>query len=326
MEPALLKYETLFGELEAEGISAWTDTLRQQCAVALADEAHGKLANWIENWRQLPNAHVHTVDAGDGCITISGTMEDVSADAFRRQLMRFHPWRKGPFEVLGVRIDTEWRSDWKWDRLKDHVELRDRSVLDVGCGNGYFGWKMLNAGARRVIGLDPFLLYVMQHEVIRRYAGPQSANYVLPVGDDCLPARLEAFDVTFSMGVLYHRTSPIDHLRSLCSALRPNGQLVLETLVIDNSNATVLVPEGRYAKMRNIWFIPSVSMLELWLKRSGFRNVTVVDVTVTSTAEQRSTDWMTFESLPDFLDPTDAERTIEGYPAPRRAILTATKR
>ena len=44
---------------------------------------------------------------------------------------------------------------------------------------------------------------------------------------------------------------------------------------------------------------------------------------VTSLDEQRRTDWMTSESLAEFLDPNDRSKTIEGYPAPLRAVLTA---
>ena len=184
---------------------------------------------------------------------------------------------------------------------------------------------MLAAGATRVIGLDPFLLYVMQHEVIRKYV-EAAPNYVLPLGDDCLPERLHAFDVTVSMGVLYHRTSPIEHLQSLYNSLKRHGQLVVETLVIDTRDEQLLMPEGRYAKMRNVWFIPSVDMVAKWLRRTGFQEVKVVDVTATTTLEQRSTDWMTFESLADFLTPGDLSKTIEGYPAPVRALLTARRK
>jgi tRNA (mo5U34)-methyltransferase len=126
------------------------------------------------------------------------------------------------------------------------------------------------------------------------------------------------------MGVLYHRRSPIDHLLMLRDLLRPGGELVLETLVIDRGNGNVLVPSGRYAKMRNVWFLPSVTELENWLRRVGFRVVRTVDVTATTIEEQRTTRWMRFESLRDFLDPTDTSRTIEGYPRPVRAIVLAS--
>jgi tRNA (mo5U34)-methyltransferase len=75
--------------------------------------------------------------------------------------------------------------------------------------------------------------------------------------------------------------------------------------------------------MRNTWFIPSTGLLETWLKRCGFRDVRIADVSVTSPDEQRRTEWMFFESLADFLDPDDSTLTIEGHPAPRRATLIA---
>jgi tRNA (mo5U34)-methyltransferase len=49
----------------------------------------------------------------------------------------------------------------------------------------------------------------------------------------------------------------------------------------------------------------------------------MVDISTTSIEEQRSTDWMTFESLEDFLDPNDHSKTIEGHPAPTRAVFLA---
>ena len=66
-------------------------------------------------------------------------------------------------------------------------------------------------------------------------------------------------------------------------------------------------------------------MLKLWLERCGFTDVRCVDEAVTTVDEQHSTQWMRFQSLPDFLDPHDSSRTLEGYPAPRRAVLLARK-
>ena len=86
--------------------------------------------------------------------------------------------------------------------------------------------------------------------------------------------------------------------------------------MVEGDENTALVPEDRYAQMRNVWFLPSVPALERWLRRAGFVDVRCVDVSVTSVEEQRSTDWMRYQSLPDFLDPQDHGRTVEGLPAP----------
>ena len=256
-----------------------------------------------------------------------GLADDCSADEraeLRSLLETFIPWRKGPFELFGIHIDTEWRSDWKWERVAPHLSsLQDRLVLDVGCGSGYHLWRMHGAGAKLVIGIDPSLFFLMQFRAIKHYAGELPVHY-LPLRSEDLPDfGGEGFDTVLSMGVLYHRRSPLDHLQELKSALRAGGELVLETLVVEGDVQTVLMPEERYGKMRNVWFIPSVPMLELWLRRLGFVNIRTVDVTPTRVEEQRSTDWMRFESLRDFLDPLQPEQTVEGYPAPVRAVIIA---
>ena len=321
----LFDREQLYSRLTLEGHGEWADALRSKTHRALIIDRHGNLQHWIDAWSQLPDVKDAKLSADRDAVTIEGELTVDDQSSLRQNLMAFHPWRKGPFEIFGLPIDTEWRSCLKWDRLARHVEFRERRVLDVGCGNGYYGWRMLQAGASLVLGFDPFLLFLMQFEVVRRYAAPAVAHYVLPLTDEAIPERLNAFDVTLSMGVLYHRTSPIDHLQSLCHSLRPGGTLVLETLIIETENLTCLVPEDRYAKMRNVWFIPSVPMLKLWLQRTGFRDVQVIDVSPTTTKEQRRTDWMTFESLTDFLDPADPNRTIEGHPAPVRVMILARK-
>ena len=315
----------LYDELTSLGRGEWARALQKKTEESLSSERHGKLAEWIQALESLPSIDNASLNAAKNAVAIEGYLPESSKTAMEASLRALHPWRKGPFDFFGLAIDTEWRSCLKWDRLAPHLELRNRMVLDVGCGNGYYGWRMLHSGARLVLGLDPFLLFLMQFEAVRKYAGPNCSHYVLPLTDADLPERLNLFDVTLSMGVLYHRTSPIDHLRSLWESLAPGGQLVLETIVIESSRQEVLVPEDRYAKMRNVWFIPSVPMLQLWLRRCGFKDIQVIDVARTTFEEQRRTGWMTFESLADFLDPNDSMRTIEGYPAPVRAMILARK-
>ena len=322
MQPdQLFCFQPIYEYLTSAGHGDWAHDIREAVDAAIAMDQHGNLKHWIEALSQLP-ATTRSLDVDEGRVAVGGA-SSARADDLSNLLKRFHPWRKGPFRVSGIDIDTEWRSDWKWNRIAGHVEFRDRAVLDVGCGNGYFGWRMLKSGARLVVGLDPFLLYVMQHEAIRQLAPSGAPNFVVPVGDRILDREARVFDVVLSMGVLYHRTSPIEHLQSLLKVLQRGGQLVLETLVTQEAGQQILMPEGRYAKMRNVWFIPCLEMLKLWLRRTGFDRIEVCDVTPTTIEEQRSTSWMTFESLPDFLDPHDRSRTVEGYPGPVRAVLTA---
>jgi tRNA (mo5U34)-methyltransferase len=180
---------------------------------------------------------------------------------------------------------------------------------------------MHQAGAKYVVGIDPTALFFYQFHCFKQYLSDIPIHY-LPLGIEDMPST-QSFDTVFSMGVLYHRHDPIKFLKELRAQLTDNGQLVLETLVVDGDVNTVFVPEGRYAQMRNVWFLPSIDAMILWLKRVGFKNVDCVDIDITSTEEQRSTHWMPNQSLSDFLDPNDSSLTIEGHPAPKRAVFIA---
>jgi tRNA (mo5U34)-methyltransferase len=248
---------------------------------------------------------------------------DSDAVEIRDLLLNLSPWRKGPFDVAGIRIDAEWRSDLKWERLRNSIApLDDRNVLDVGCGNGYYALQMRKAGARAVIGVDPSLLFVMQFLAVNSFEKDPGV-FVLPARLHELPLPARQFDTTFSMGVLYHQRSPIDHLRQLRQTLRPDGQLVLETIYLPGDGAFARTPEDRYARMRNVWLLPSIDELSTWMRRSGYKDIHVIDKSMTTVDEQRSTEWMTFESLSEALDPNDPTLTVEGWPAPHRAVMTA---
>ena len=305
-------------------IAGTTDTFltpfHENLRAALSSETrlHGRAEEWDAALATVqPSTRASQFD------TDTVSVGDPNAD-FEDVLSMFLPWRKGPFQVGKTLVDTEWRSDWKWQRISRHIEpLEGKRVLDIGCGNGYHLFRMLGAGADLALGIDPTILFNYQFSLLQRLSQPNRA-YLLPLRSEHLP-QFGGFDTVFSLGVLYHRRSPIDHLKELLSFAKPGGELVLETLIVEGDQNTLLIPRDRYAKMANVWFIPSTSMLELMLRRAGFVDVKTVDVNVTSIEEQRATRWMKFQSLEDYLDPTDNTKTVEGYPAPARAVLVARK-
>ncbi len=318
----LLDLDRLQQALLGSPLQDWAVDLPGQLDRKLAI-GHGDLNRWMSAVQSLPAITASEIDLQQQ-FRLHGRYSPAEQDAVKSALQGLIPWRKGPFDFFGVHVDTEWRSDWKWQRVAPHLDLRNKRVLDVGCGNGYYLWRMLGAGAANVVGIDPNWLFFCQFLAAKHYL-PELPAWHLPLALEELPAKLQGFDTVFSMGVLYHRRSPIDHLLELKDCLVNGGELVLETLVVEGDANQVLVPEDRYAQMRNVWFLPSVPALELWLRRAGFVDVQCVDVSVTSIEEQRATSWMRYQSLPDFLDPADHSRTQEGLPAPTRAVLVARK-
>jgi len=286
---------------------------------------YGDFPRWRKLLRELPVFDASQCDFSE--IVKIGSSDDINnaeSELLRHQLEAFIPWRKGPFELFGVTIDSEWRCQLKWERLSGHLgSLAGQRVLDVGSGNGYFGFRMLEADAELVIGIDPHLHYVAQFWALRHFAG-DIPLFVLPATLEQMPERLQCFDKVFSMGVLYHRRAPLDHLQQLRECLAPGGELILETLYIDGEEGYSLTPENKYARMGNVWFVPSRATLLRWLQRCGLHNCKIIDESVTTIAEQRATAWMPFDSLSDALDENNNALTIEGLPAPRRVIVTAT--
>jgi len=314
--------EALYQSLESTDLETLSPLLQKGIEQRLSAYTHGFLPQWIERIHNLPVFPDSQVDICQSVSVQSPESKDRIED-IKAELLALKPWRKGPYHIHGVHIDTEWRSDWKWDRLQSHITpLKGRQVLDIGCGNGYHCWRMLGAGAEMVLGIDPSQLFWMQFLCIKHFLGQQHKAYFAPIGIEHLPQHYPHFDSVFSMGVLYHRKSPIEHLSHIKRLLKPGGELILETLVVDGDATTVFVPEDRYACMANVWFLPSVEALSLWLLKLGYSNIRCVDISTTTVEEQRQTEWMDYHSLPNFLNPSQ-NQTIEGHPPPKRAVILA---
>lgn len=318
-------------EFAGSGLEKVAQALMASVNNVMQKHCHGHFQKWKNIVDALPELHSPQFDFNSEKVVI-GCAGDITPEVrqtLRELLLELQPWRKGPFEIFGVTVDSEWRSNMKWDRLKNHIQpLSGRMVLDVGCGNGYYIYRMLGAGAKFVLGVEPSQLFMMQFNAFRKFTSDINAT-ILPLRFEEVPLnnlrdRNVLFDTVFSMGVLYHRRQPEQHLVGLRGCLKAGGELVLETLVIEGDDERILVPDTTYAKMSNVWSIPSESALMKMLQSAGFTNTQTISITCTGPSEQRRTDWMVGQSLSDFLDPDNSDLTIEGYPRPRRIIVKCT--
>lgn len=305
----------------------WHNAFKSALEQRVDFKRHGDLAGWLDIVNALPDLPCDAQTLKQDTVSF-GSTNSITSEQKRRLhegLFALKPWRKGPYQIFDTFIDTEWRSDWKWQRVSPHLSnLKGRKVLDIGCGTGYHCWRMLGDGADYVLGIDPSMRFMVQHMAIQKYANNSNFDF-LPIGIEDMPTDMPLFDTVFSMGVLYHRRNPINHIIELSNLTKPGGEVVLETLIIDEIEGGILTPDDRYAQMRNVWSITTVDKTIELMHDAGLKNVRCADQNVTSLDEQRRTEWMQFHSLKEFLDPNDIGKTIEGYPAPKRGLFIADK-
>ena len=272
----------------------------------------------LDSMPKIPDCKVSIKDA----IEIDGNFDEELTQKIEEVAEFIKPWRKGPFKIDNLFIDSEWQSFIKYDLIKPYFNLKDKVVADVGCNNGYYMFKMLEEKPTKIIGFDPSPIFLTQFEFINKFV-KSDIQYEL-LGIEHIQDYKTRFDVIFCLGVLYHRSDPISALKSLKAGLNKGGELFLDTFMIDGEDEMALIPHDRYSKIPNIYFIPTINALKNWCNRAGFKKVEVLEITTTSTTEQRMTPWIISESLNDFLDPNNPSLTVEGYPAPKRVYIKAT--
>jgi len=249
------------------------------------------------------------------------SLED--ARQIKETALLLKPWRKGPFQINNLFIDSEWQSQIKYNLLKPHFDLKDKIVGDIGCNNGYYLFRMLSQEPKKLIGFDPSAIYYSQFQFINHFI--QSDIIYELLGVEHVEFYEHRFDILFCLGVLYHRSDPVGMLKSLYKGLNKGGELILDTFMIDGEAEMCLTPKERYSKIPNIYFVPTVNALKNWCHRAGFGLVEVLEIMKTEPNEQRKTEWIDTQSLEDFLDPNDDTKTVEGYPAPKRVYIKAIK-
>ena len=274
---------------------------------------------WYLELQKASKIEKNNLDINYGDWFSVGKKEDLTQEEYEiivTTAKKLIPWRKGPFKIFDLEIDSEWQSNIKYNLIRPYFDLKDKVVADIGCNNGYYMFRMLEDKPKRLIGFDPSPLTLHQFEFINHFVKSDIVYEML--GIEHLEFYNHKFDFIFMLGVLYHRPDPVGTLKSLARGLNSKGEILIDTFMIDGDEELCLTPNKRYSKIPNIYFIPTIPALKNWLERAGFEDIEVLATTVTTSEEQRKTPWSFDQSLEDFLDENDKTKTVEGYPAPKR--------
>jgi len=281
---------------------------------------------WFKKIQNIQELNKDNLDIDYGDWFSIGKKEDLTTLEFKiieDTAKALIPWRKGPFNIFGLKIDSEWQSNLKYNLLRPYFNLNNKIVADIGCNNGYYMFRMLEDNPKKLVGFDPSALALHQFEFINHFVKSDIVYEML--GVEHLEIYNHKFDFIFMLGVLYHRPDPIGTLKLLNKGLNSKGEIIIDTFMIDGDKEICLTPNQRYSKIPNIYFIPTIPALKNWLIRAGFENIEILATVTTTKNEQRATEWSFDESLEEFLDPKDCSKTIEGYPAPKRVYIKARK-
>lgn len=298
--------------------------LRHKQAQVLNSDKKGVL-RFRSPFETVSNIRAEFLDLSGGVVRIGRADELGGGERLKvRDCLRgFMPWRKGPFDVFGIEIDAEWRSERKWNRVLPVLpDLSGKIIADIGCNNGYYMFRMADHRPRLVVGFEPYLQHYFAFKTLNNFAGLDQLAIEL-LGVEHIALFEACFDVVFLMGILYHRISPVEVLKDVKNALRPGGTLIVESQGIPGETPLALFPEKTYAKVPGTYFVPTGACLVNWLKRAGFSTVEFFCSHPMSNLEQRRTEWMVFESYDDFIDANNTDLTVEGYPAPVRLYVKA---
>lgn len=273
---------------------------------------------------QLPQVNQSGFEVKDGVLVTKEIFQD--NEKLSLLLEKLIPWRKGPWCISGNLIDAEWRSNIKYDLISEIIrDNKSSTLIDIGSGNGYYGFRALDDGASKVLCIDPSEKFFFQFELFQYFAQNPSIQYELLSFQDTkiLPIK---FDIALCMGIVYHQKNAYEVLECARESLKPGGLLVLESMTYPSNESIAFIPDGRYAKARNVYHVHSSRALMSLCKNVGFNNVEIFNERASSIDEQRKTGFAPYESLEDFLDKNDRSKTIEGYLSPNRAIILARKK
>lgn len=283
---------------------------------------HKNVAHIIDEIKTLTDIKANLILSDIVSLEIENVTKELE-EKIKHIALMLKPWRKGPFRINNLFIDSEWQSFIKYNLLKPHFDIKDKVVGDIGCNNGYYLFRMLEEKPKKLVGFDPSNLFFTQFSFINHFAKSDIVYELL--GVEHIGMYEHKFDTLFCLGVLYHRSDPISTLKSLYQGLNSGGELILDTFIIDGEEDIALTPLERYSKIPNIYFVPTVNALKNWCYRAGFKDIELLEIKTTNLEEQRKTEWIDSQSLEDFLDPLDNNLTVEGYPAPKRAYIKAKK-
>ncbi|MGE5241320.1 MAG: bifunctional 2-polyprenyl-6-hydroxyphenol methylase/3-demethylubiquinol 3-O-methyltransferase UbiG [Bacteroidota bacterium] len=157
--------------------------------------------------------------------------------------------------------------------INDRVGLKDKSVLDVGCGGGILAESMAALGAS-VTGIDLGEAPLAVARLHLKESG-RKVEYLRVSAEDIARERPERYDVVTCMEMLEHVPEPASTIAACARLVKPGGQVFFSTInrnpkswlfaIVGAEYVLNLLPKGTHEYLKFI----KPSELEDWARRAG---------------------------------------------------------
>ena len=186
--------------------------------------------------------------------------------------------------------------------------MRDRDVLDVGCGEGWLVRHLREAGAASVVGVDP-----LGAALTRARARDPSGRY-LEARAESLPFDDAAFDVVVLFNSLHHvAADQLDEaLAEAQRVLRPEGVLYVQEPLAEGACFELMRPVDDETQVR----AAAQAALARAIRPGGLRVAAQRDAVVTMTLA----DFEAWRGLVESVEPGRLERVDANEPSLRAAF------
>ena len=93
-------------------------------------------------------------------------------------------------------------------------EIKNKTILDVGCYDGFYLTYLSNLGFKKITGLEPKEKNILKGKVIRKFLKIPEPN-INWIHGDLSKLNHEKYDIVLCLGVLHHVTDHFSFLKSL---------------------------------------------------------------------------------------------------------------
>ncbi|WP_037585503.1 bifunctional 2-polyprenyl-6-hydroxyphenol methylase/3-demethylubiquinol 3-O-methyltransferase UbiG [Stenoxybacter acetivorans] len=146
--------------------------------------------------------------------------------------------------------------------INRHASLKNKTVLDVGCGGGILTEAMAHYGTKQTMGIDMAEKSLKIAKLHALETQTNNVNYRLISVEDLAAEMPAAFDVLTCMEMLEHVPDPATVIRACAKLVKPGGWVFLSTLnrniksylqaIVAAEHLLRLVPKGTHDHKRFI--------------------------------------------------------------------------